>query len=104
AASSRRMYALRTSPAAIGGEEFTLILPDATPEQPMRRVDELRVGLSAMRVESRGESLASVTASFGVAGFPLHGATAEGMLAAADKALYRAKAEGRNRVVVAEPP
>ena len=47
----------------------------------------------------RGQSLGVVTASMGVAAFPIHGRSAESVLRAADDALYRAKAEGRDRVV-----
>ena len=50
----------------------------------------------------RGQVLESVTLSLGVAMFPEHGATGRDVLRAADDAMYRAKAQGRNRVVVAE--
>jgi diguanylate cyclase (GGDEF)-like protein len=50
----------------------------------------------------RGQVLESVTVSVGVAMFPEHGATGRDVLRAADDAMYRAKAQGRNRVVVAE--
>ncbi len=48
-----------------------------------------------------GSALPAVTLSFGVAAFPEHGVSPEQLLVAADKALYRAKAAGRDRVVVA---
>ena len=48
-----------------------------------------------------GQSLAAVTLSLGVAVFPEHGVTRIGLLRAVDTALYRAKHEGRERVVVA---
>ena len=46
--------------------------------------------------------LQEVTLSAGVAAFPEHGTVAEALLRAADRALYRAKAEGRDRVVTAD--
>lgn len=83
-----------------GGEEFVLILPGAASSVASRRADELRQAIGRARLESQGEALGSITVSIGVAGFPEHGTTAEALLGAADQALYRAKHEGRNRVVV----
>jgi diguanylate cyclase (GGDEF)-like protein len=51
-------------------------------------------------VQYRGITLGPLTVSVGLAAFPDHGATAEAVLRAADQALYRAKADGRDRVVV----
>jgi diguanylate cyclase (GGDEF)-like protein len=51
-----------------------------------------------------GNSLGKITVSIGVAGVPVHGTSPKELLDAADAALYRAKKEGRNRVVVAGPP
>ena len=83
-----------------GGEEFTLILPEAPLEIALARADALRQEIKEIRINQRGQSLGVVTASMGVAAFPAHGRTAEMVLRAADEALYRAKAEGRDRVVV----
>ncbi len=83
-----------------GGEEFTLILPEAPVEIALARADALRLEIKEIRINQRGQSLGVVTASMGVAAFPAHGRTAEMVLRAADEALYRAKAEGRDRVVV----
>ena len=52
-------------------------------------------------LQFEGQSLAAVMLSLGVAVFPEHGATSTGILRAVDAALYRAKHEGRSRVVVA---
>jgi diguanylate cyclase (GGDEF)-like protein len=52
-------------------------------------------------VEFRGQSLEAVTLSIGVSSFPENGTTVEALLRTADSALYRAKDEGRDRVVVA---
>jgi diguanylate cyclase (GGDEF)-like protein len=84
-----------------GGEEFVLILPEAPLEAARQRAEELRIGCSDLFVQHRGQALGAVTVSLGVAAFPEHGSTAEALLSAADAALYRAKQEGRNRVVVA---
>jgi diguanylate cyclase (GGDEF)-like protein len=85
-----------------GGEEFTLILPDASLEATRERAEEIRDRIGKLVVPYRGGSLGPVTLSLGVAGFPQHGAVGQDILLVADAALYRAKHEGRDRVVVAE--
>ena len=87
-----------------GGEEFTLILPDASVEATLRRAEHLREELKHLSIEHRDQVLGSVSLSAGVAAYPEHGASAEALLRAADAALYRAKSEGRDRVVTANDP
>lgn len=81
-----------------GGEEFLLLLPDMPPDIAYQRAEELRASLESQQI---GKSLIQVTASFGVAAFPLNGTTIEALISAVDTAMYRAKETGRNRVVVA---
>jgi len=83
-----------------GGEEFALILPEAPLQATQRRAEELRVGISSLRVQYRGQPLGPITFSLGVAVFPDHGLNRDALLRTADAALYRAKAEGRDRVAV----
>jgi diguanylate cyclase (GGDEF)-like protein len=85
-----------------GGEEFALILPEASLETTRERAEEVREQAKSLQAQLRGQSLGGVTVSLGVAAFPQHGSTAEAVLHTADAALYRAKAEGRDRVIVAE--
>lgn len=85
----------------IGGEEFAVILPDASLEDTFKRADDLRAKVSGLKLQYRRESLATVTMSAGVAAAPEHGKDFDALLRAADSALYRAKAEGRDRVVAA---
>jgi diguanylate cyclase (GGDEF)-like protein/PAS domain S-box-containing protein len=80
-----------------GGEEFLLVLPGMTEEGAAERAEESRRAMAATPVR-HGASQITVTASFGVATFPLHGRTTDELIAAADGALYSAKTEGRNRV------
>jgi diguanylate cyclase (GGDEF)-like protein len=87
-----------------GGEEFAVILPEASLESTRQRAEHLRDGVKILEVQHRGQSLGTITLSAGVAAFPDHGATAEVVLREADAALYRAKADGRDRVVVAQSP
>jgi diguanylate cyclase (GGDEF)-like protein/PAS domain S-box-containing protein len=84
-----------------GGEEFTLILPDASLEAAQQRAEGLRQEVRQLQVQA-GQAHEVITLSLGVAIYPQHGDTIETVLQAADSALYRAKQEGRDRVVVAE--
>ncbi len=81
-------------PSRFGGEEFHLLLPDSGPSEAYRAADRLRQRL-AVGTE--------VTASVGVAIFPDNGDDLGALLVAADRALYRAKEAGRNRVEMAGP-
>ncbi|HOJ39448.1 MAG TPA: GGDEF domain-containing protein, partial [bacterium] len=84
-----------------GGEEFTLVMPDASLRDVVRRAEELRVAVKDLRVHYQGQLLGSITLSLGIAVYPEHGTTADELIRLADAALYRAKKEGRDRVLVA---
>jgi diguanylate cyclase (GGDEF)-like protein/PAS domain S-box-containing protein len=84
-----------------GGEEFVVILPEASPAMTRARAEELWRGVQEMHVNFHGVLLRGVTASVGVAAFPGHGGTAQELLAAADTAMYAAKRHGRDRVELA---
>jgi len=86
-----------------GGEEFVLVLPEASLADGERRAEELRDEIKRLRVSDKGRLLGPITASFGMAGYPEHGLAGNLLLRAADTALYRAKREGRDRVVIAVP-
>ena len=94
---------LRTSDVVsrVGGEEFLLLLPGATSEDALRKVDKIRERLKKLEVFNRGQRLPVLTFSAGAASFPADGKVADILLRAADKALYEAKHAGRNRTVVA---
>jgi diguanylate cyclase (GGDEF)-like protein len=93
--------ALRTVDRAyrLGGEEFIVVCPEATLEEGERLAGRLRELIT--RATSQTGTTAGVTASFGVATLPEHGTTGAALLAAADAALYDAKAAGRDRVAIA---
>jgi diguanylate cyclase (GGDEF)-like protein len=82
-----------------GGEEFTLVLPGASHELALRRAEEVRAAVQRMVIAPKKADSVHITASLGVATYPIHGAAIDEVLAAADAALYLAKNSGRNRVV-----
>jgi len=84
-----------------GGEEFTIILPEASLKITQERAEQLREVVKKDVAQLRGQSLEPVSLSIGISNFPANGATGDALLRAADAALYRAKEEGRDRGVVA---
>jgi diguanylate cyclase (GGDEF)-like protein/PAS domain S-box-containing protein len=84
-----------------GGEEFTLILPDASLTDALLRMEQLRKDIKQLAIQHQGKSMNRFTGSFGIAVFPEHGSTGETLLKAADEALYRAKQSGRDQVLTA---
>lgn len=91
-------------PCRYGGEEFVIILPGADLAGTRQRAEALRAAIARWDPQRDGESLGPVTASIGVAVLPMHGATWQQALKAADDALYEAKRSGRNRVVCTTQP
>jgi diguanylate cyclase (GGDEF)-like protein len=87
-----------------GGEEFALVLPEASLEGALQRAEQLRREVRHLNLYQGQQSLGVITLSLGVAVFPEHGGTVETLLGAADEALYRAKAAGRDRVAAAAAP
>ena len=86
-----------------GGEEFVLILPECALEPAAARAEQVRTHLEELYVERAGELPGSVTVSIGVAGFRETTDKVDQLLKFADKALYQAKHDGRDRVAVARP-
>jgi diguanylate cyclase (GGDEF)-like protein/PAS domain S-box-containing protein len=82
-----------------GGEEFVIILPTADLAAAHGRAEKICSNLRFLEVVHQGQPVGTVTVSVGVAAIPEHGATPQRLLEAADAALYRAKREGRNRVM-----
>lgn len=85
-----------------GGEEFLLLLPGMPQDTALQRAEECRTRLEDMALHF-GEFQIRTTLSIGVATYPGHGQSAHELIHAADCALYRAKADGRNRVAVFDP-
>jgi diguanylate cyclase (GGDEF)-like protein len=83
--------------ARYGGEEIAVLLPQTGLDGARDFAERLRKAIEGRVVSHSGREI-SVTASFGVATYPESVPTHDGLFAAADRALYQAKAEGRNRV------
>ena len=85
-----------------GGEEFAVVLPGISVTDAWVKIDQLRAAFQAIRFHSGAQEF-SVTLSCGLAGYPDRDDVI-GLVRAADSALYAAKRNGRNQVVVAPPP
>jgi diguanylate cyclase (GGDEF)-like protein/PAS domain S-box-containing protein len=88
-------------PCRYGGEEFALLLPEASLESSRERAEELRLAAKGLQVAYQGHLLGPVTLSLGVAVYPDQGLSGPAVLRAADAALYQSKADGRDRVTSA---
>ena len=95
---------IRTSDIACryGGEEFLIILPNTTAEIAQQRAEELCNGIRQMPIYQHGKLINYITVSIGVTTYPISGGDKDSLLTEADKALYQAKAKGRNCVVSTE--
>ena len=90
--------------ARYGGEEFAIILPDTSAVAAGAVIERMRAAIAALEVPLNDGGIVRVTASFGITapGQRQTGAleeTLEQALGAADRALYRAKREGKNRIL-----
>jgi len=96
----RRVVRQRDTSYRYGGEEFLVIMPNASLDDAARAAERIRIAIAGLKIRA-GRSVGTLTISCGVAFSLCAREHWEPVLAAADSALYRAKAAGRNRVVVA---
>ena len=82
-----------------GGEEFLIVLPGVTSEIAFQVAERWRKSFVGLTMPFEPIEI-KVTLSCGISEFPTDGNTKDGLISAADKALYRAKQTGRNRVVI----
>src|SRR5215217_2759742 len=87
-------------PARFGGEEFSILLPETPPDQALEIAERIRraVAERTFDVETSSEPIRA-TVSIGVAGYPKDGTDSNELIHQADLAVYRAKLQGRNRVL-----
>lgn len=84
--------------ARYGGEEFAVLLPETSKEKALRLAEEIRNAMAKSPFSIRREKV-QMTVSVGVASLPADTLDEEELIRRADEALYRAKREGRNRVL-----
>lgn len=84
----------------LGGEEFLLLMPGFTLERALERAQQVQDRIKSLQIEHRGQQLPPISASFGLANFPVHGQAAN-LVRTADAALLRAKNLGRDQILVA---
>jgi diguanylate cyclase (GGDEF)-like protein len=102
AAGTALMNAVRASDfvGRNGGEEFIVLLPDTPTDSSVVVAERIRKAMAAIRVPGVDRE---ITASIGIATIPEHAGDSDELIRSADQALYAAKANGRNRIEVAEP-
>jgi diguanylate cyclase (GGDEF)-like protein/PAS domain S-box-containing protein len=89
-------------PCRYGGDEFLIVLPDASRKMARERAERLCEHARHIHIQFEGQTLPALTLTIGVASFPENGDRSETVLRAADNALYRAKRDQPGRVVVAD--
>jgi len=87
----------------IGGEEFAVLLPETDATGANSIAERIRLGLTEMVIPWEGQTI-QITASVGIATLGQCKTDIHGLLSCADKALYIAKTQGRNQVVIGSPP
>lgn len=85
-----------------GGEEFLLVMPDSKFDVVLKRANQLLEKTRDLTLTHKNKSLGHVTLSIGVAIFPEQWDTSISIVSIADKALYKARTNGRDQVQVAD--
>jgi diguanylate cyclase (GGDEF)-like protein len=86
-----------------GGEEFTVVMPEASRDQALARAEQIREAVASATISYMRRELGPVSISIGVNELRPGMENVESLMAGADRALYAAKAQGRNRVVSHAP-
>ncbi|HHT0594601.1 TPA: GGDEF domain-containing protein, partial [Legionella anisa] len=86
--------------ARYGGEEFIVAFYGADAESIKARAETIRHDISRLQIKYGAQHVGPITISIGISVYPLHGHTPTDLIESADKALYFAKANGRNQIVL----
>ena len=89
-------------PARYGGDEFIVLLPETPPKGALDVAERIRNAIASRPLAINGQQI-NATVSVGIACYPEDGRTLDALAARADRALYQAKQEGRNKVVRYKP-
>jgi diguanylate cyclase len=84
--------------ARFGGDEFIVLLPETSNKGALEMAERIRKAIEVSRFDVRSGDT-NITVSLGVASYPEDGGNLDVILDKADKAMYRAKQAGRNRVI-----
>jgi diguanylate cyclase (GGDEF)-like protein len=95
-----RMFRGEDVACRYGGDEFTIVLPEASLADVWQRAEQMRDAVKRIDLKYEGKQLGALTVSIGVAAYPDHGATADRVLLAGDAASYAAKSEGGDRIMM----
>lgn len=87
--------------ARYGGEEFIIMFYNIDTEMVKKRAEAIRSAVSLLHVKYGAQQVGAITVSIGIAQYPIDGKTPNDLIEVADKALYYAKKNGRNQVVLA---
>jgi diguanylate cyclase (GGDEF)-like protein len=89
-------------PARYGGDEFIVLLPETPPRGAVDVAERIRNAIGARPIAFDGQRI-TATVSIGIACYPEDGRTLDALASRADRALYQAKQEGRNKVLRYKP-
>jgi diguanylate cyclase (GGDEF)-like protein len=87
----------------LGGDEFVIVMPGASLTIARDRAEQLLTEFRRVAIDFSSQGEAAPSLSMGLTVFPEHAQTGAGLLRAADLALYRAKAEGRDQLAIGQP-
>ncbi len=86
----------------LGGEEFAVVLPEADENAALQTAERLRAAVESLQFPFEDGTVLRITTSVGISILAVSGESLDSLLARADSALYAAKGQGRNRVVLGE--
>ncbi len=90
-------------PGRLGGEEFAVLLPETNKQNGMLVAERLRQAITRLRIPIKDHIIDNVTASFGLSTLCDEHVDLQSLITSADMAMYKAKENGRNMVVVDLP-